>query len=108
MLLANYRDDENLQNLIAIVKNPFRAKIRALDSPWSERFNSILLDENDLLYMDDRLIKPKRLQAPIKNSLHWGHPGRDQMLSQVFDTFWPLIHRDITLLTKMCSDCQTR
>ena len=106
MLIAIHRDDENLQKIIAILKNPSKAKIRALDSPWRERFNSILLDENDLLYMDDQLIIPKILQASIKNSLHWGLPGRDQMLRQVFDIWWPQIHRNIMLLTKTCSECQ--
>ena len=71
-----------------------------------ERFKSISINENDLLYMDDRLIIPKNLQTPIKNSLHWGHPGRDQMLRQIIDIWWPRIHRDITLLTKTCLECR--
>ena len=77
MLIANYNDDENVQKLIKLVKSPTKAKIKALESPWRERFNSISIDENNLLYMDDRLIIPKNLQTPIKNSLHWGHTGRD-------------------------------
>ena len=56
--------------------------------------------------MDDRLIIPKNLQTPIKNSLHWGHPGRDQMLMQIIDIWWPKIHRDVTLLTKTCPECR--
>ena len=106
LLIANYKDDENLQKIINLVKNPTKAKIKALDSPWRERFTSLSLDENDLLYLDDRLIIPKVLQTPIKNSLHWGHPGRDQMLRQISDIWWPRIHRDITLLTKSCLECQ--
>ena len=56
--------------------------------------------------MDDRLIIPKHLQTPIKNSLHWGQPGRDQMLRQIIDIWWPRIHRDITLLTTTCAKCR--
>ena len=88
------------------MKNPTKSKIKLLDSPWRERFSSLSLDENDLLYLDDRLVIPKILQSSIKNSLHRGHPGRDQMLRQITDIWWPRIHRDITLLTQSCSECQ--
>ena len=104
LLAANYLDDELLQTIIAIVKNPTKGKIKNLYSPWRERFQS--LDENDLIYFDDRLLIPKVLQAPIKNSLHWGHPGRDTRLQQISVIWWPRIHRDITLLAKSCSNCQ--
>ena len=77
LLIANYKDDENLQKIINLVKNPIKSKIKSLDSPWRERFSSLSLDENDLLNLDDRLVIPKILQSFIKNSLHWGHPGRD-------------------------------
>ena len=106
LLAANYLDDEFLQKIIAIVKNPTKGKIKNLDSPWRERFQALSLDKNDLLYLDDRLVIPKILQAPIKNWLHWGHPGRDAMLQQISDIWWPRIHRDITLLAKSCSSCQ--
>ena len=88
------------------MKNSTKSKIKSLDSPWRERFSSLSLDENDLLYLDDRLVIPKILQSPIKNSLHWGHPGRDQMLRQITEIWWPCIHRDISLLTQSCSECQ--
>ena len=103
LLIANYKDDENLQKIINLVKHPIKSKIKSLDSPWRERLS---LDENDLLYLDDRLVIPKILQSPFQNSLHWGHPGRDQMLRQITDIWWPRIHRDITLLTQMCPECQ--
>ena len=80
MLIAIYIDDENLQKLIKIVKNSTKAKIKALDSPWREKLKSISIDENNLLYMNDRPIIPKNLQTPFKNSLPWGHHRRDQML----------------------------
>ena len=42
----------------------------------------------------------------IKNSLHWGHPGRDHMLQHVSDIWWPRIRSDVTLLAKSCPNCQ--
>ena len=58
------------------------------------------------MYLDDRLVIPKILQSPIKNSPHWGHRGRDQMLRQITVIWWPRIHRDINLLTQSCPECQ--
>ena len=104
-LAANYLDDEFLQKIIAIKKNPTKGKIKNLDSPWRDRFQALSLGENDLLYLDDRLVIPKILQAPIKNSLHRGHPGRGAMLQQISDIWWSRIHRDIRLLAKSCSNC---
>ena len=94
------------RKILNIVKNPTNGKIKALESPWRERFNSLSLNENNLLYFDDRLIIPKILQALNKNSVQWGHPGRDIMLQQLSDIWLPRIHRDITLLAKSCPDCQ--
>ena len=88
------------------MKNPTKGETKSSDSPWRERFNALSLDESNLLYIDDRLVIPKILQEPIKNSLHWRHPGRDNMLQQNRDIWWPRIHRDITLLSKSCPSCQ--
>ena len=41
LLTANYQDDEFLQKIISIVKNPTKAKIKSLESPWRERFSSL-------------------------------------------------------------------
>ena len=73
-LIANYKDDETLQKIINLVKNPTKSKIKSLDSPWRERFSSLSLNENDLLYLDDRLVIPKILQAPIENIIALGTP----------------------------------
>ena len=61
------------------MKNQAKRKIRKLDNPWRESFSLLSVDENDLLFIEDRLVIPKILQGPINISLHWGHPGRDQM-----------------------------
>ena len=65
LLAANYLHDEFLQKIINIVKNLTKGKIKGLDNPWNERLS---LDENNLLYIGDRLVIPKTLQSPIKNS----------------------------------------
>ena len=69
MLVSSYKDDENLQKVITIVKNTTEGKIRALDSPRRNKFTALSLDENDLLYIDDRLVILKLPQGPINISL---------------------------------------
>ena len=89
MIVANYEDAETLQKSFSIFKNPTKIKIRSSDSPWRERFTALSVDATNLLYIDDRLVIPNRLQGPIKIPLHWGHPGCDQMLRQIEDIWWP-------------------
>ena len=76
LLISNYRDDEFLEKLTEIIKKPTKAKLRQLESPWREKFNSLSLDENSFIYMHDRLVIPTVLRTPIKNSIHWGTQGR--------------------------------
>ena len=57
-----------LSTIICYCENSSAAKIRALDSPWRERFSSITLDEDEIRHVDDRLVKTKNLHASIKNS----------------------------------------
>ena len=106
IIVSSYQDSENLQKIFVVVKNPTKGKIKDPGSPWRERFSSPSLDKNNCLYLDDRLVIPNLLQCPNKIHLHWGHPGRDQMLRQIADIWWPKIHRDIVLLTMTCKKCQ--
>ena len=39
------------------------------------------------------------------NSLHYGHPGRDAMLSMVGDIWWPRIHREVIDQARLCDQC---
>ena len=106
LLKAIYAVDAEMIRIVELVKNPERAKITRLPSPWREKFCSLSLAEADLLYMDERLVILKELRQPIFRSLHWGHSGRDAMLAVSSDIWWPQIHREIKLLAKNFKDCQ--
>ena len=73
---------------------------------WQNRFKEFSLDENDFIYVDERLVIPEELRRPIFRSLHCGHPGRDATLQAVADIWWPQIHREIVLLAQTCNQCQ--
>ena len=84
LLVANNLDDDFLQKNISIVKSSTKGKIKNLESPRRGRFHALSLDENNLLFIDSRLVSFKILQPPSKN------------------IWWPRIHRDIRLLAKSC------
>ena len=64
-------------------------KISRLPAPWREKFQTFSVDQNNFLYMDQRLVIPFEMRKTIFNSLHFGHPGRDMMLTLVADIWWP-------------------
>ena len=106
ILAGTYESDELLQKIVNLNKSPDKRKIEKLPAIWQQKFNELSLDENNFIYLDERLIIPEELQKPIFRSLHWGHPGRDAMLGAVADIWWPHIHRDIVLLAQTCPNCQ--
>ena len=106
MLAATYDCDPLLQSSITLLQNFDQKKFNKLPKVWQQRYNELRLDENNFIYIDERLVIPEELRRPIFRSLHWGHPGRDTMLRAVADLWWPRIHREIVLLAQSCSQCQ--
>ena len=95
-----------LQSIIALSQNFDQKKFNKLPKVWQQQYNELRLDENNFIYIDERLVIPEELRRPIFRSLHWGHPGRDTMLTAVPDIWWPRIRREIVLLAQSCSQCQ--
>ena len=106
MLAATYDCDPLLQSIITLLQKFDQKKFNKLPKVWQQRYNELRLDENNFIYIDERLVIPEELRRPIFRSLHWGHPGRDTMLRAVADIWWPRIHREIVLLAQSCSQCQ--
>ena len=92
---ANVENDRLIQNLISPVQNRNAAVIARLPPPWREKFNSFLVDTNGLLYMDNRLVIPRDMRENILRAFHFGHAGRDSMLREASDVWWPRVHREI-------------
>ena len=55
--------------------------------------------------MDNRLLFPQSMRAMIMCSLHYGHPGRDAVLSMVGDNWWPRIHREVIDQARLFDQC---
>ena len=106
MLAAIYDCDPLLQSIIAILQSFDRKKFNKLPKVWQQRYNEIRLDENNFIYIEERLVIPEELRRPIFRSLHWGHPGRDTMPQAAADIWRPRIHLEIVLLAQSCSRCQ--
>ena len=57
--------------------------------------------------MDERLVVSKVLRQIILRSLHYGHPGRDSMLSTVSNVWWSRLHPNVVRIARTCPQCQT-
>ena len=103
---ANYENDKNIQKIIRLLKKKNSSVIARLPPPWREKFSSFSLDSQDLLYMDQRLVIPKDMRGNVLRAIHFGHTGRDAMLREASDVWWPRIHREIIEKAKSCVECQ--
>ena len=99
-------NDRTIQKVINLVLNKNTAVIARLPPPWREKFNSFSVDSNGLLYMDHRLIIPKDMRENMLRAIHFGHAGRDAMLREASDVWWPRIHREIINKARNCSECR--
>ena len=103
---ANYENDKNIQKIIRLLKDKNSSLIARLPPPWRKKFSSFSLDSQDLLHMDQILVIPKDLRENVLRAIHFGHAGRDAMLRETSDVWWPRIHREIIEKAKNCVECQ--
>ena len=104
---ANAENDRLIQKVIHLVKNSNNAIIARLPPPWRERLNYFAVDSNDSLYMDNRLVIPRDMRENVLRAIHFGHAGRDSMLREAADIWWPRNHRQIVEKARNCPDCQS-
>ena len=102
---ANYDKDRTLQKIIGLLKERNATQISRLPPPWREKFNSLSLDNNGLLYLEERLVIPEDMRDNMLSAIHFGHAGRDAMLREAADVWWPRIHREIVEKAKNCQQC---
>ena len=57
------------------------------------------------MYLDERLVTPKKLRPIIMQSQHYGHPGRDSMLATVSNVWWPKLHGAVIAIARKCPQC---
>ena len=103
---AQYESDELLQKFIGLLKKPDTAKLSSLPTTWREKYSSLSLDTNDLVYRDERLVIPKALRPIIMRSLHYGHPGHDAMLATISNVWCPRLHREVVTIARECPQCK--
>ena len=101
---ANAENDRTIQKVIILVLNKNTAVIARLPPPWREKFNSFSVASNGLLYMDHRLVISKDMRENILRAIYFGHAGRDAMLRESSDVWWPRIHREIIDKARNCSE----
>ena len=56
--------------------------------------------------MDQRLVLPEDMRENVLRAIHFGHAGRDAMLREASDVWWPRIHREIVEKARNCAESQ--
>ena len=56
--------------------------------------------------MDYRLVIPKDTRENMLRAIHFGHAGRDAMLREASDVWWPRIHCEIVEKARNCNECR--
>ena len=105
---ANAEDDRIIQKGKNLVQNKNNAIIGRLPPPWRKKFNSFSVSDSGLLYMDNRLVIPKNMRENLLRAIHFGHAGRDAMLKEAADIWWPHGHREVVQKAKKLSAMPTR
>ena len=103
---ANAEDDRIIQKVKSLVQNKNNAILAPLPPPSREKFNSLSVSDNGLLYMDNRLVISKNMRENVLRAIHFGHAGRDAMLKEAADIWWPSVHRKVVKKAKNCLQCQ--
>ena len=86
-------------------KREMPPKLLAFPLRCKEQFNSFSLDDNNLLYLDERLVIPKDMRDNMSTAKHFGHAGGDAMLREAADVWCPRIHREIVERANNCPQC---
>ena len=102
---ASYLKDKQLQKNNRLLQSRDSTQNALLPPPSMEKFFSPSLDSNDILYLDERLVIPEGLRENMLTAIHFGHAGRNAMLRETADMWWPRIHREIVEKANNCPEC---
>ena len=86
-------------------KKYYKTGVTRLQSRWREKRPTFSLDDRGVLHMDNRLVIPRAMRPMITCFLHYGHPGRDAMLSMIEDLWLPRINREVIDQARLCEQC---
>ena len=104
ILPANLKPINNFRKFISLVKTREGESLEAA-IPLERNIYSLSVDQRNFLYIDNRIVIPQNLRATIMSALHYGHPGRDTMLRDIADIWWPKCHREVINTARFCEDC---
>lgn len=103
------KNDKDLQEVIKFCRNGWPKSIKqiplSLKQYW--QYQNLITLENNLLFLNDRLIVPKVLIKDTLRILHSSHLGMTKTkLRARCNLFWPNMNNDIELLVQKCKECE--
>lgn len=103
------KSDETLQMVIKYHKNGWpksKWEVHELALSFWSLQSQLEMDE-DLLFLNHRLIIPQKLRHRILSDLHAGHQGMEKLKIKARDlVYWPGITKDIEQIVKACKVCE--
>lgn len=109
-LISDTLKDEELVQLADKVKNGWPNKIVMVPDAirYYFKFRQDITVDNNLIFMNNRLIIPKNLRMSILRKMHEGHLGITKMKQTARNLYyWPKIDEHIEEFIRKCFICQT-
>ena len=72
---------------------------------YYSQFVNDFYDEENVVWMDDKLVIPMNLQTAINNRIHAYHHGKTNMFDAAKDAWYPYIYRSIASIAEDCPEC---
>ena len=61
ILAGTYESDQTLQSVIKLLQQYDEKQFKKLPKIWQNRFSELSLDENNFIYVDERLVIPEEI-----------------------------------------------
>lgn len=104
------RNDQILSKVLQYVKNdrwPDKCQMMHKEIQQLRNMKDQIYQENDILFLDDRMIIPQAQRKEILEQLHRGHLGIEKSKRRARQSlFWMNMNADIERKIKLCDTCQ--
>jgi hypothetical protein len=110
IIISETCKDEELSQLLNYTKNgwPENSKQICDNVQYYYKFRADITIDDNLLFLNHRLIIPKALRLDIIKKLHEGHLGMTKMKQSAREMYyWPKIDDHIEKFVRQCIICQT-
>ena len=93
-----------IRDLIKTKDPKIHEKVSTMNRYYSQ-FVIVFLAKENVVWMDEKLVIPMKLQTSINNRNHAFHQGKTNMFDAAKDVWYPYIYRSIASKAENCPEC---